>query len=159
MVRHTVGIAEMKASSQVEDSFITHALGSCLGVAVHDPVARVGGLIHIMLPMSKIDREKAQKKPCMFVDTGIPALFKHLYQLGASKENITVKVAGGAKILDEAGHFNIGERNYTMLRKLLWKNNVLLTSEDVGGTASRTMVLELLSGAVMVRSNGQAKEL
>ncbi len=149
----------MEVSVHPEDEFITHALGSCLGIALHDPVTGVGGLIHIMLPMSKIDRAKAEQKPCMFVDTGVPELFIKLYALGASKENITVKVAGGARILDPDSRFKIGERNYTMLRKLLWKNDVLIHGENVGGTESRTMTLEMETGKVTVRSNGETKEL
>ena len=158
-VRHTVGIADMKLTRAQGDSIITHALGSCLGVTLHDPVAGVGGMIHIMLPLSKIDKEKAKKNPYMFVDTGIPEMFKKAYALGATKENITVKVAGGAHILDIDRNFNIGERNYTMLRKILWKNNVLITSEDVGGDISRTLTLEVDTGTATIRSNGLTKEL
>jgi chemotaxis protein CheD len=158
-MQHVVGIADMKISKSAEDSLITHALGSCLGVTVHDPVTGVGGMIHIMLPMSKIDKEKAKKNPYMFVDTGIPELFKKAYAMGAQKENITVKVAGGASILDAANRFNIGERNYILLRKILWKNNVLISSEDVGGDNSRTLTLSVDTGTVTIRTNGQAKEL
>ena len=158
-MQHVVGIADMKISKNPEDSLITPALGSCLGVTLHDSITGVGGMIHIMLPMSKIDKEKARKNPFMFVDTGIPELFKKAYTLGAKKENITVKVAGGAKILDAANRFNIGERNYILLRKILWKNNVLIDSEDVGGGDSRTLSLSVSTGTVTIRTNGQAKEL
>ena len=156
---HTVGIADAQLSKSTEDSFITHALGSCIGVTVHDPVAGVGGMIHIMLPNSKIDRDKAEAKPSMFVDTGIPLLFKEAYALGAKKENMQVKVAGGAKVLEGSDRFNIGMRNCTLLRKLLWKNQVLIDSEDVGGTASRTMTLDVATGRVTIRSKGSEKEL
>jgi len=158
-MQHVVGIADMKLSTNPEDSLITHALGSCLGVTLYDSITGVGGMIHIMLPMSKIDKEKAKANPFMFVDTGIPELFKKAYALGAKKENITVKVAGGAKILDAANRFNIGERNYILLRKILWKNNVLIASEDVGGEISRTLSLSVSTGTVTIRVNGQAKEL
>ena len=158
-MQHVVGIAQMKLSTSAVDTLVTHALGSCLGVTLHDRVAGVGGLIHIMLPTSKIDRVKAEQKPCMFVDTGIPAMFRQAYQLGAQKENMEIKVAGGAAVLDGNSHFRIGERNYTMLRKLLWKNNVLIAAEDVGGKASRTLILEHGTGTVKVRVNAQAREL
>ena len=158
-MKHTVGIADMKVSSNKNEVIITHALGSCLGVTIYDEVAGVGGMIHIMLPLSRIDQEKAKTKPFMFVDTGVPALFNKAYALGARKENIAVKVAGGAQILDADGRFKIGERNYTMLRKILWKNNVIIASEDVGGSNSRTLALEMDMGKVTIRSNGQTKEL
>jgi len=86
----TVGIADMQLSAN-GDTLVTHALGSCLGVTIHDPVAGVGGLIHIMLPQSRIDPNKAAAKPCMFVDTGIPRLFEKAYSMGAHKEEMTVK--------------------------------------------------------------------
>jgi len=158
-VQHTVGIAEMKVSANPADTFITHALGSCIGVTVYDPVVHVAGMIHIMLPMSRIDPAKAEARPSMFVDTGIPALFREAYQLGAVKDRVRLKVAGGANIMDANGHFNIGERNYTMLRKLLWKNNVLIAAEDVGGTVSRTVTMEVGTGKVTVRISGESREL
>ena len=154
----TVGIADM-ALSRNGDTLVTHALGSCLGVTIHDPVAGVGGLIHIMLPQSKIDPAKARQKPCMFVDTGVPRLFERAYGLGATKENVTLKVAGGAQLLDDQGRFKIGERNFGMLRKLLWKNNILIAAHDVGGGISRTMSLEVPTGTVRIKNSGGEKEL
>ena len=155
----TIGIAEMHCTADTDEILITHALGSCLGITVHDAIAGVGGMVHIMLPLSKADKEKSRQKPCMFVDTGVAELFKKAYTLGASKENIVLKVAGGAQILDAGGHFKIGERNFTMLRKVLWKNNVLIESQDVGGSISRTLSLQVSTGQVTIRANGQVKEL
>jgi chemotaxis protein CheD len=155
----TVDISDMKLSHNLEEVLVTYALGSCLGVAIYDPVARVAGLIHCMLPHSKIDPAKAQANPFMFVDTGIPALFERAYGLGARKERVIVKAAGCAQILDDQGHFKIGERNYTMLRKILWKNNVLIQHEDVGGSCSRTMYLQVATGRVSLRINGTTQDL
>ncbi len=156
--RQTIGIAAMAVSADPQELLITHALGSCIGVAVHDPQSQVGGLVHIMLPMSKIAPEKAVANPLMFVDTGIPEFFKTLFATGAKRENLQLKVAGGAHMLDVEGHFKIGERNYTVLRKLLWKNNLLIASEDVGGNKSRTMSLHVGSGRVLIRSpQGEAE--
>lgn len=155
----TVGIAEMQVTNNRQDVLVTYALGSCLGLATYDPVAGVGGLLHCMLPLSKLDAEKAKSIPCMFVDTGIPELFQASYRLGARKERMVVKAAGCAQILDDQGHFKIGERNYTVLRKILWKNNVLLQGEDVGGGTSRTLYLDVATGAVSLRISGQVREL
>ena len=78
-----VGVSDMKVSNDREAILITYSLGSCIGVAIYDSVARVGGLLHYMLPESGLDQEKARKNPYMFADTGIPALFKAAYKLGA----------------------------------------------------------------------------
>ncbi len=160
-VKHVVGIADMKLSASDGDQIITHALGSCLGITVYDPVAGAGGLLHIMLPMSTIDPAKAADNPLMFVDTGVPLLFKECYKLGARKERMVVKVAGGACLHgnEDTDFFGIGKRNFTMLRKLLWKNGVLLESYEVGGGISRTMSMDIGSGQVTVRSNNEVRPL
>lgn len=151
---HVVGVADMAVSGQCDDVIVTYSLGSCIAVVIHDPVACVGGLLHLMLPESSMDPEKAKRKPAMFADSGIPALFKQSYQLGAAKKNIVVKIVGGARIMDENGVFNIGKRNYLAVQKMLWRNNVLITSEHVGGNVNRTVRLEVGSGRVMVKVQG-----
>ncbi len=151
----SVGISDMRVSNRVGDVLITYALGSCVGVAMYDAIARVGGMVHCMLPLSKADPVKAMESPCMFVDTGIPMLFNALRNLGASKENLVVKVAGCAEILSDNGLFKIGERNYTIVRKILWKNNILINGEHVGGNSSRTMLVDIATGRVIVRTSGE----
>lgn len=159
-MKHVIGIAEMKVSSAKDDILITYALGSCLGIAIYDPVAQVGGLIHIMLPLSSVNPEKAQSNPLMFVDTGVPLLFKNCYKLGAQKDRLIVKVAGGASLNHhDDDQFQIGKRNFTMLRKLLWKNNVLLNAYDVGENHSRTMSLNINNGEVLLKISNQEKIL
>ncbi len=155
----TVDIADMIVSNKVSDRLITYSLGSCIGLAIWDPQAKVGGLLHYMLPDSSISPEKAKSKPYMFADTGIPLLFKSVYSLGGEKKRLIVKVAGGAQMMDAKGVFNIGKRNYMALRKLLWKNNVMIDAEDVGGFESRTMTLDISSGLVTIKKNKRIIEL
>jgi chemotaxis protein CheD len=150
-----VGISDMKVSNSPEEVLITYSLGSCLGVIIYDPVARVAGMLHSMLPLSKIDPHKAKISPFMFVDTGKPMLFKEAYRLGAEKKNIIVKAVGCSSLLDEKGFFKIGERNFTVLRKLLWKNNILIEKQDIGGSQSRTASIIIESGAVKIKSRGK----
>jgi chemotaxis protein CheD len=157
-MKKVVGIADMGVCQDLQAGLITYSLGSCIGLAIYDPVARVGGLLHYMLPESQIDPQKAQKKPFMFADTGIPLLFKEAYRFGAAKNRIIVKVAGGSQILDDSGFFNIGKRNYMALRKILWRNNVLIKAEDVGGQVSRTLRLEVATGRVWVRYSGEEEK-
>jgi chemotaxis protein CheD len=94
----------------------------------------------------------------MFADTGIPLLFKEAYRYGATKSRMIVKVAGGSQILDDSGFFNIGKRNYMALRKILWKNNILIKAEDIGGQVSRTVRLDLASGKVWVKYSGEVEK-
>ena len=153
-----VGIAEMAIATAADAPLVTYALGSCLGIAIWDPVARVGGLLHVMLPSSEIDRDRARQNPFAFIDTGVPELFRRCYREGAVKERMLVKVAGGSFGGDDeaADRFQIGKRNILSLRKLLWKNGVMLHGEDVGGKrTSRTMSLDVASGEVIVKANGR----
>lgn len=153
----TVVTGDMAVSDNPEDILITYSLGSCIGVAIYDPVVRVGGLLHFMLPDSSISGEKADSNPCMFADTGIPLLFKKAYQLGAEKARILVKLAGGSQFMDEKGVFNIGRRNYAAARRIFWKNNVLIDAEDVGGNAARTIYLHVATGKITVRISGDGE--
>jgi chemotaxis protein CheD len=155
----TVDIAEYKVTDDPESVLVTYALGSCIAVILHDPVRQVGGMIHYMLPLSETSPEKAKDRPAMFADTGIPLLFTAMYGLGCEKKDLVVKVTGGGALYDDKGMFNIGQRNYTVLRKLFWKNGVIISAEDVGGAKSRTAKLNVGTGRVTVRSQGEEVEL
>lgn len=152
--RIVVGVADFAVSGDEGASIVTYALGSCLGLMIHDPVARVGAMLHVMLPDSTIDAAKAMANPAMFVDTGVPRLFKEAYRLGAVKERMVVKVAGGAAVQSGTDMFQIGKRNMVALRRILWKNNVMITSHDVGGSMSRTVTLDVVTGDVTLRIDG-----
>jgi len=154
--RIVVGVADMKVSAREEGVLVTYALGSCLGITAYDPVVRVGGMLHVMLPRAAAHPEKALQNPFMFVDAGVPLLFRACYGAGARKERLVVKVAGGATTRenDEEDPFRIGKSNYRMLRRLFWKNGVLIQAQDVGGRASRTMSLALATGEVTLKVNG-----
>jgi chemotaxis protein CheD len=154
----TVLVGDMKTGRD-GDMLVTHALGSCLGLMVFDPLAKVGGLLHAMLPLSGINPEKALANPAMFVDTGVPLLFKTLFDQGAAKARLVVKAAGCGAPMGRNEIFKIGERNYPVLKKLLWKNGILLEAEDVGGPASRTIHFEVASGRVLLSSNGTKRPL
>lgn len=151
----TVDMAGMQVSEDPESILVTYALGSCIAVILHDSKRKIGGMLHYMLPLSKTSPEKAKAKPAMFADVGIPMLFEKMYALGSRKEDLIVKVAGGGKLWDDKGTFDIGKRNYTVLRKMFWKNNIMITAEDVGGAKSRTARLFVGTGEVLIRSKSE----
>lgn len=160
--QHVVGVGDMAVSTLEHEHLVTYALGSCLGIAVHDPVAGVAGLLHAMLPDSSIDPTNSHTQPARYIDTGVPALFRACYRSGARKERMTVKIAGGAFAgpTPDDDHFQIGKRNIVALRRLLWKNGVLIRAEDVGGCqTARTMVLHVATGQVLLRVNGVDRPL
>ncbi len=159
MSQIVVDIADAQVSNHVDDVLVTHSLGSCVGVMVYDPVVHVGGMIHCMLPLSSVDPQKAQERPFMFVDTGVVRFLTQLFDLGVVRSRAVVRVAGCSRILDNSNLFRIGERNYTVLRKLLWKNGLMIKSESVGGSVSRTIRLEIATGRCLMRSSGVESEL
>ncbi len=95
----------------------------------------------------------------MFTDTGVPHLLTKMLEQGARKDRLVARVAGAASLLDERGTFRIGERNYTVLRKVLWKNNILIAASDTGGTAGRTLTLYIDSGRTVIKSKGTTYDL
>jgi chemotaxis protein CheD len=155
----TVDISDLKVSNNPDVTLVTYSLGSCIGLAVWDPEVRVGGMLHYMLPDSSISQEKAKANPAMFADTGIPALFKACYKLGAQKQRMIVKVAGGAQLMDESGFFNIGKRNYAALRKMFWRNKVMVAAEDIGGMVNRTIRLNIGTGELIMKVSGKGEGL
>ena len=150
-----VGVADMRASNDPSDTIMTYSLGSCIGLVIYDPVAVAGGILHFMLPESKLDAVKAANKPFMFADTGIPRLFKEVYKYDGKKSRMKIYVFGGAEILDQKGFFNIGKRNYMALKKIFFKNRVIMDREDVGGNVNRTIRLDMKTGDVFIKTSGE----
>ena len=159
-IRHIVGVGDMKIATTPGEVLVTHALGSCLGIAAFDPQVNVGGLLHVMLPAASINPEKARTQPFIFVDCGVPEFFRGLMACGAVKSRLVVKVAGGACVQGGGeDRFAIGKRNYLTLRKLFWQNGIFIASEDIGGTEPRTMYLEIGTGRVWLNMCGVEKDL
>jgi chemotaxis protein CheD len=155
----TVEISDLKVSNDPKDVLVTYALGSCIAVIVHDPVGIAGGMIHYMLPRSNVSSRQTDMNPAMYADTGIPLLFRRMYDLGSAPENLVVKVVGGGNLYDPDGTYNIGERNYEALREIFEEKGIRIAAESVGGADSRTAWLHVGDGTVVVRSQGRQVEL
>lgn len=161
-VRQTVvGIGEAAVSSDPDTSLVTYALGSCLGIAVHDATARVGGLLHVMLPDSAIDPTRAAERPFMFLDTGLLALLAECQYAGARTDRLTIKVAGGASFTAVRGvdSFRIGHHNLLSLKRLLGEARLSAHGTDTGGSVPRTMSLCIEDGSVLVRTGARERRL
>ena len=159
MEQIVVGMADCRIGDAPGQVLATYALGSCIGLAVHDAKAGVGGLLHFMLPDSTIDRARSRDNPWMFADTGIPMMLDRVCARGASKRRLTVRAAGGASMMDQENVFDIGRRNYLAMRKILWKAGVMVHGEAVGGVRSRTVRLEIGSGKFLIQEAGEVREL
>jgi len=152
-----VGMADLAVSQDASVTLCSHPLGACLGVAIYDPATKTGGILHSLLPTSNIDPLRAATRPGMFLDTGMAAMLARAQASGAKRENLMVYVTGGAQIMDDSIHFNIGKRNYDAFTEILSQLNLTIYAEDVGGRANRTMQLNLATGEVRLKYSGQAK--
>jgi len=138
---------------------IETCLGSCVGVAMYDRKAVIGGLVHVMLPTGSEDKEKIN--PARYARSGIPLLLDEMIKLGASKDDIVAEIAGGAFMLADrklSVKLNIGRRNSDMARKILNILGIPLIKENVGGQFRRAVRLEPAAGKIYVKTGEEKKE-
>lgn len=147
-----VGISDMKIA-RAEGILITYALGSCVGITIYDPVIRLGGLLHIMLPESQRALSSDIYK---FADTGIPEMLRKMQAYGGVKSRYICKIAGGAKMFEMQGSIgNIGQRNVESVRRIMAASQIRIANQDVGSTFARTMSMDVSTGMVKIRTYGR----
>jgi chemotaxis protein CheD len=150
-----VGMAELNVC-RYPDVLTTLGLGSCIGIALYDPVTRIGGLAHIMLPNSTQMRNN--QNVAKFADTGIEELTRRMSREGACKSRMVAKIAGGAKMFDFGGTStigNIGERNAEASKLKLKELGIPLRSSDTGLNYGRTVELDTTNGEFRIKSVGK----
>lgn len=152
-----VGVADRAVGrAPAQRRITTFALGSCIGLTMYDPVLKVGGMLHYMLPQPGADAAPSELNVAMYATTGVPTLLRQLQDLGFRRERAIVCVAGGAEVLNDTAVFAIGQRNRTILRKIFWKDGTQVAAEDTGGNLARTLSLELATGEVKIKTrNGE----
>lgn len=147
-----VGMADYKVG-RYPASLISYGLGSCVGIALYDPVTKIGGLAHIMLPDSK--QARSTENPAKFADTALPKMLDDLQKLGAIKTRLTAKIAGGAQMFsftNTTDIMRVGERNAEAVRIILKKLDLRLLADDTGGNYGRTVELKLDTGVFRVKT-------
>ena len=156
---HVVGISDCKVASNPADVLTTYALGSCVGITLYDPVTRVGGLLHVMLPDSRFRSPAREFNPYMFADTGFYALLQEVQQAGAKRQRLVAKMAGGANMLGGTAIFDIGGRNAEALLGYCRLERIPVAATSLGGTVGRSMELMLSDGTVRVGLLGVGEEI
>ena len=148
-----VGVGDCRTAGWPVRALATYALGSCIAVIAWDWKLRIGGLLHVMLPDSSIDRTAPglAGNPFLYVDTGLPELLRRLEAHGAAKSRLRCCMAGGANMMADSTFFEIGRRNHLALKKACWKAGIFVDSEDIGGNLSRSVRLDLGTGRVDLR--------
>ncbi|PKM89943.1 MAG: chemotaxis protein CheD [Firmicutes bacterium HGW-Firmicutes-12] len=147
-----VGMAEMQTALN-PDRLITIGLGSCVGVCLWDPISKIGGMVHVMLPDSTQGRNVQNK--AKYADSGIIQLIEYMTKLGSRKTRIIAKIAGGAQMFNFSQKneiLRIGERNVQAVKKVLNAEGIRITAEDTGGTYGRTIVFSTIDAQLLIRS-------
>lgn len=157
--KRVVGVGEYAVSGPGDERLITYSLGSCIGLTLYDPDSGAAGLLHAQMPLSRMSPERSQGRPALFVDTGVTAMLGALLELGASRRRLVACVAGAAALFDGDRYFDVGRRNHVILRKMLWKNDILVAAEDIGGSWSRTLWLDTASGRTGLKRQGTVIDL
>lgn len=151
-----IGLGELAVTRTPGDTIRTLGLGSCIAVVLsHAPTGAVG-MVHVVLPESSTNLQKARDLPGYFADTGIDALLGRMNETTHSTGRYLVKLAGGAAVLSNANGtltdtMNIGKRNILAVKKALWKKGLGSIAEDVGGDSSRSVSIEQGQSAVEIR--------
>lgn len=151
-----VGMADMKTCT-APDGLTTLGLGSCIGAVVYDPISKISGMVHVMLPDSTSIKENSNK--AKFADTGVAVLVEELLSMGADKKNLVSKIAGGAQMFSfgtSSSDFNkIGERNAKAVKEKLTELNIPLLAEETGGNIGRTIIFDSNSGELTIKAVGK----
>lgn len=150
-----VGMADMNVCSS-PDSIITLGLGSCVGAVLYDPVAKVCGMVHVMLPDSTTIANNSNV--AKFADTGVTALLDMVLKEGAKKERLIAKIAGGAQMFSvnkDSPMLRVGERNVAAVKEKLKQLGIRLVAEDTGNNYGRTVVFYPETGEYLIRAIGK----
>ena len=147
--RVVIGIGEYAVTTSADAEIVTHALGSCVAVCVWDPVTHVAGMLHFLLPESKLNAERAARQPGTFADTGIPLLIQEAIQRGLNKKRCRAHLFGGAAVGAQGG-LDVGKRNALAARRLLWQHGIFIHAEALGGTEPRTVNFSIADGHYQV---------
>ena len=151
----TIGIGDLNIAKDPE-TLITYALGSCVGICLHDANLNLGGMAHIMLPTSASMQQDSN--PYKYADIAIPALVRKMEQSGARKGSLKAKIAGGAQMFEtfsDSAIGKIGERNIIAVKQILKNLNIPIIADDTGKNYGRTVSFDPKSGTMTVRTGSR----
>jgi len=154
-----VGMADLNICVS-PDGITTLGLGSCVGIAIRDPVTKIGGLAHIMLPDSK--EIKNNSNIPKFADTGIEELVKQVVAKGASRQRLVAKIAGGAQMFafqSANNSMRVGDRNVAASLQKLKELNIKVLAQDTGDSYGRTVIFYPETGDYVIRAVGKPEKV
>jgi len=153
-----VGMADLKVCKS-PDGLTTLGLGSCVGVVIRDPITKVGGMLHAMLPDSTVIKNNTCVEK--FVDSGIDELVKRMIRAGANRGRLEAKLAGGAQMFSfqrNSDLVKVGDRNAEAARKKLKAMHIKLLAEDTGLNYGRTVIYYPETGIYVIKAVGKPEK-
>ena len=155
----SIGLGEMQVSGDPGVVMVCYGLGSCIGLSLYDPVAKIGALAHIVLPDSSLSR--AGDAESKYANSCVPFVLDKLLKKGAKANRLIIKIAGGAQVLQVAGlknRLDIGARNTEAVREAMIKAGLTLKAQDVGGNFGRTMQFFINTGKITIKTVGKGEK-
>lgn len=149
-----VGMADLKVIKH-PGVLTTLGLGSCVGICIYDPVSKVTGMAHIMLPSSQAIRNNSNA--AKFADTAVELMLSEMLKLGADKSRLICKMAGGAQMFSfqsKNDMMKIGERNAEAVRDLMKQHRIPVKADDTGGSFGRTIEFDSKDGSLLIKTIG-----
>ena len=151
----SVGMGELHVTREKNEVLSCVGLGSCIALCAYDPVSKIGGMVHMVLPNSRNGDAKYESPK--YVNTGIPLLLQEMKRQGAVKSRLNVKIAGGARMFTIPGSGNlldVGGRNIEMTQQVLAHEGIKVSASDMGGNKGRTIQLFIDTGKVFIKAAG-----
>jgi chemotaxis protein CheD len=150
---YQVGIAELRVASG-SGKIVTLGLGSCVAICAFDPLLKVAGMVHVMLPFCQ---GRSEVNPAKFGDTAVPLLIKEMIKAGAQRGRIWLKIAGGAQMFSfntkaSTNTINIGERNVEAIETACFQMGLTIQTRLVGGNVGRSVYMDVATGDVEVKT-------
>ena len=160
---HSVPIGGIAVSDSAADVMVAYGLGSCVAICLYDPVARIGGMLHALLPSAPSQNGRNPTPSAKFVDQGTPLLIEALVELGAKRSRLSAQLCGGAQVLSAPGFeengLHIGKRNVSAAESALRDARIQVKAHRTGGRVGRTVRFYIATGQVTVRSLGQKEQV
>jgi chemotaxis protein CheD len=151
MSQITIKLADFAANNNPNDTLIVYGIGSTLAVILYDERAKTGGIVHFMLPNSATGSPKTKDYPAMYADSGIPQLVKSCVELGACKDTLSARLAGGALMLGKGISQSISDGNLSAARSILSKMGIKVATENTGDNHMRSVRLDIATGKVYLK--------
>jgi len=150
----SVGLGELTVTKDASVILTCNGLGSCIAMCVYDPSLKLGGMAHMLLPTCR-SKNDTMSAPSKYIDTGAPLLISRMLKQGSVKQNLVIKIAGGANMLSIPGdysHLDIGKKNIEEIKATLIRENLAICGSDVGGGFGRTVQFYVENGRITVRT-------